>query len=219
MSVTVPTLRRERSLWSRGRLVIACDEVGRGSLAGPVTVGAAVMTPRRPRARVPEGLRDSKLIPERRRAQVAEKAASWVDASALGWATSAEIDEMGIVRALGVAAHRALAGLRAEGVAVAEAAVILDGPHDYISAAGELECEVHPVVKADRDCASAAAASVLAKVARDEVMVGLHDSAPVYGWDRNKGYASAAHRAAIRSHGMSEHHRASWAIAAGTPLF
>lgn len=219
MTVAVPTLRLERSLWRRGQLVIACDEVGRGSLAGPVTIGAAVLAPRGPRARVPEGLRDSKLIPERRRAQIAERAAAWVDASAIGWATSAEIDEVGIVRALGMAAHRALAGLRSEGVAVAEATVVLDGPHDYISAAGPLECEVRPVVKADRDCASAAAASVLAKVARDAVMVRLHDSAPVYCWDRNKGYASAAHRAAIRSHGMSEHHRSSWAIADATPLF
>ena len=67
--------------------------------------------------------------------------------------------------------------------------------------------------------ASAAAASVLAKVARDDLMVGLHDEAPAYQWARNKGYASAEHRAAIRSHGLSAHHRASWAIADAPTLF
>lgn len=219
MTPATPTLRLERSLWGEGRIVIACDEVGRGALAGPVTIGAAVMAPRGGRPRVPEGLRDSKLIPEPRRAEVAGRAGAWVDASALGWATSAEIDEVGITRALGRAAHRAIDGLRAQGVPIAEAIVILDGSHDYISAAGALECPVRPVVKADRDCASAAAASVLAKVARDALMVDLHETSPVYVWDRNKGYASAAHRAAIVEHGMSDHHRASWAIVGAPVLF
>lgn len=78
---------------------------------------------------------------------------------------------------------------------------------------------MQPIVKADRDCASAAAASVIAKVARDDLMTRLHDEEPVYGWARNKGYASAAHREAIRSHGLSAHHRASWAIADAPTLF
>ncbi|WP_159500076.1 ribonuclease HII [Microbacterium sp. 18062] len=216
MTPAVPTLRVERALWAEGRIVIACDEVGRGALAGPVAIGAAVLAPRSGRPRVPEGLRDSKLIPEARRPDVAARAGAWVDASAIGWSTSAEIDEVGITRALGRAAHRAIEGLRAQGVQIGEALVILDGSHDYISAAGALECAVRPIVKADRDCASAAAASVLAKVARDGLMVDLHGTEPVYVWDRNKGYASAEHRAAISAHGMSSHHRASWAIA-GTP--
>ncbi|KAA9134994.1 ribonuclease HII [Microbacterium caowuchunii] len=219
MTPVAPTLRVERALWAEGRIVIACDEVGRGALAGPVTIGATVMAPRSGRPRVPEGLRDSKLIPEARRAEVAERAAAWVDASALGWATSAEIDEVGIIRALGRAAHRAIAGLRGQGVPIGDAIVLLDGNHDYISPAGPLECAVRPIVKGDRDCASAAAASVLAKVARDSLMVDLHESAPVYVWDRNKGYASSAHRAAILEHGMSDHHRASWAILDAPALF
>ena len=85
--------------------------------------------------------------------------------------------------------------------------------------AGGTGLRVQPVIKADRDCASAAAASVLAKVARDDLMVGRHDEAPAYQWARNKGYASAEHRAAIRSHGLSPHHRASWAIADAPTLF
>lgn len=219
MNPATPTLRVERALWADGRVVIACDEVGRGALAGPVAIGAAVMAPRSGRPRVLSGLRDSKLIPEPRRADMARRAAAWVDASAIGWATSTEIDEVGIMGALGRAAHRAVDGLRAQGVPLTDAVVILDGNYDYITATGPLECDVRTIVKADRDCASAAAASVLAKVARDTLMVELHDTAPMYVWDRNKGYASAAHRAAIAEHGMSAHHRASWSISGAPTLF
>lgn len=219
MSVVVPRLTLERRLLKEHALVIACDEVGRGALAGPVAVGAAVMDAAGARRRIPEGLRDSKLVAEHHRHDVAARADAWVAASAVGWASAAEIDAVGIIRALGLAALRAIADLRASGVVPEEAIVILDGNHDYITPAGGEGLRVQPVVKADRDCASAAAASVLAKVARDDLMVRLHDAHPVYRWERNKGYASAAHRDAIRSHGLSAHHRASWAIADAPTLF
>ncbi len=171
------------------------------------------------RRRIPEGLRDSKLVAEHRRPDVAARAAAWVGASAVGWASAAEIDEVGIIRALGLAALRAIADLRAAGIVPEEAIVILDGNHDYITPAGGSGLRVRPIVKADRDCASAAAASVLAKVARDDLMTRLHDEHPVYRWERNKGYASLEHRDAIRAHGLSAHHRASWAIADAPTLF
>lgn len=218
MTVAVPRLTLERRLLREHALVIACDEVGRGALAGPVAVGAAVIDAPRARKRVPEGLRDSKLVAEHHRPAVADRAARWVSASAVGWAESTEIDDVGIMLALGRAALRAIAGLRAFGVVPDEAIVILDGNYDYISPAGGAFL-VRPVIKADRDCASAAAASVIAKVARDDVMTRLHDDHPVYQWARNKGYASPEHRAAIRSHGLSAHHRASWAIADAPTLF
>ncbi|MCC4250605.1 MULTISPECIES: ribonuclease HII [Microbacterium] len=214
-----PTLSLERRLLKEHALIIACDEVGRGALAGPVAVGAAVIDPARSRKRVPAGLRDSKLVPEARRPEVAARAAAFVQHSAVGWASSEEIDEIGIIRALGLAAVRAIADLRAHGVVPEDALVILDGNHDYITPAGERGLRVKPVIKADRDCASAAAASVIAKVARDAVMTGLHDELPAYGWARNKGYASLDHREAIGVHGMSVHHRRSWAIAAAPTLF
>jgi ribonuclease HII len=219
MSVVVPRLTVERRLLREHALVIACDEVGRGALAGPVAVGATVVDARDARRRVPEGLRDSKLVPELRRAGVAERAAGWVSASAVGWAEAEEIDRVGIIRALGLAALRAIADLRAAGVVPEDAVVILDGNHDYITPAGGAGLHVRPIVKADRDCASAAAASVIAKVARDALMVRLHDDAPVYQWARNKGYASPEHRAGIRSHGLSAHHRSSWSIADAPTLF
>lgn len=219
MTVVEPRLTLERRLLKEHALVIACDEVGRGALAGPVAVGAAVIDPARSRKRVPTGLRDSKLVPEPRRADVAARAASWVQHSAVGWSSADEIDEVGIMRALGLAAIRALAELRVHGVTPESAIVILDGNYDYITPAGGTGLRVTPVVKADRDCASAAAASVIAKVARDAVMVGLHDEAPAYDWVRNKGYASPGHRDAIRAHGLSVHHRRSWAIADAPTLF
>ena len=214
-----PTLTLERRLLKEHAIVIACDEVGRGALAGPVAVGAAVIDPTRSRKRVPQGLRDSKLVPEARRPEVAARAAAFVQHSAVGWASSVEVDEIGIIRALGLAAVRAIADLRAHGVVPEEALVILDGNHDYITPAGESKLTVRPIIKADRDCASAAAASVIAKVARDALMTGLHDDLPAYGWARNKGYASLDHRDAITTHGMSVHHRHSWAIAAAPTLF
>lgn len=219
MTVAVPRLTVERRLLREHALVIACDEVGRGALAGPVAVGAAVIDVARARRRIPEGLRDSKLVAEHHRHAVAERAAGWVGASSVGWATADEIDRVGIIRALGLAALRAIADLRAQGIVPEEAIVILDGNHDYITPAGGGGLRVQPIVKADRDCASAAAASVLAKVARDDLMTRLHDEHPVYRWERNKGYASAEHRDAIRSHGLSAHHRASWAIADAPTLF
>jgi len=219
MTVAEPRLTLERRLLREHALVIACDEVGRGALAGPVTVGAAVIDAPRSRKRVPQGLRDSKLVPEMRRADVAARAASWVSASAVGWASSAEIDEIGIMRALGLASLRALADLRAHGVVPQDAIVILDGNYDYITPAGGWDLNVRPVIKADRDCASAAAASVIAKVARDALMTELHDQLPAYNWARNKGYASPDHREAIREHGISAHHRASWSIADAPTLF
>lgn len=216
MTVVVPRLTLERKLLREYPLVIACDEVGRGALAGPVAVGAAVMDERGARRRVPEGLRDSKLVAEHHRAEVAARASSWVQQSSVGWASAAEVDEVGIMRALGLAAIRALGELQSQGVSAQSAIVILDGNYDYITAAGAQGLTVRPVIKADRDCASAAAASVIAKVARDAIMTGLHDDLPVYQWARNKGYASAYHRDAIREHGITAHHRASWALLPAT---
>lgn len=219
MAVAVPTLSLERRLLRETPLVFACDEVGRGALAGPVAVGASVVDSSSARRRVPEGLRDSKLVPEPKRADVAARASGWVRASAVGWATSAEIDEIGIMRALGLAAVRALAGLEEQGFAPVDGIVLLDGNHDYINPVAAARLTVRPVIKADRDCASASAASVIAKVARDAHMVSLHDDHPAYEWSSNKGYASPTHRAAIRDLGLSAHHRQSWAIADAPTLF
>lgn len=219
MTVITPTLVLERRLLKECDLIISLDEVGRGALAGPVAVGAAVMDSAGARRRVPEGLRDSKLVVEKRRPDVAARAAAWVQSSAVGWASAAEVDEVGIMRALGLAASRAVLAVAAQGVSTADAVVLLDGNHDYLSAVHPSALRVRPVVRADRDCASVSAASVIAKVARDTHMAELHPDHPDYQWDRNKGYASLEHRTAIRERGLSPFHRASWAIAEAPTLF
>lgn len=219
MTVVAPKLTLERKLLEECELIVSLDEVGRGALAGPVAVGAAVMDAAGARRRVPEGLRDSKLVTERRRPDVAARAAAWVRMSGVGWASAAEVDEVGIMRALGLAASRAVQSVVDQGAVMRDALVLLDGSYDYVSAVHPVPLRVRSVVKADRDCASVSAASVIAKVARDAHMAQLHDDHPDYQWDRNKGYASAGHRDAIRRVGLSPHHRASWAIADVPALF
>jgi ribonuclease HII len=219
MTSAVPTLALERRMLNDCDLVISLDEVGRGALAGPVAVGAAMIDATGARRRVPEGLRDSKLVTERRRPDVALRASAWVQASGVGWASSDEVDAVGIMRALGLAASRAVQSIVDQGVVLANALVLLDGNHDYLSAVHPVPLRVRPVIKADRDCASVSAASVIAKVARDTHMARIHEEHPAYQWDRNKGYASAEHRQAIRALGLSPHHRSSWAIADVPTLF
>ncbi|WP_336628375.1 MULTISPECIES: ribonuclease HII [unclassified Microbacterium] len=219
MAVAEPSLVLERRLLREHTHVIALDEVGRGALAGPVAVGATVVDAAAARRRVPQGLRDSKLVPEKRRPEVAARAGAWAPASAVGWASNAEIDDVGIMRALGLAASRAIIAACGDVWDPAAGLVILDGNHDYVSAVHPGALTVRSIVKADRDCASVSAASVLAKVARDALMVQLAREFPDYQWERNKGYASIEHRDAIRRGGLTRHHRSSWAIADAPTLF
>lgn len=219
MTVAIPKLTLERSLLGEYDLLISLDEVGRGALAGPVAVGAAVMDAAGSRRRIPEGLRDSKLVSEKRRPDVAARAAAWVQASGVGWASAAEVDQVGIMRALGLAASRAVLAVVGQGVSLDNTLVILDGNYDYVSAVHPEPLTVRSVIKGDRDCASVSAASVIAKVARDAHMAELHGQHPAYQWDRNKGYASAEHRTAIREQGLTPFHRSSWAIQDAPTLF
>jgi ribonuclease HII len=209
-----PGLVLERRLLDEGaNLVLGCDEVGRGAIAGPVGVGVAVLDP--DRKRIPTGLRDSKLVPEPQRVALAPRVRAWAAASAVGLASNEEIDERGIGVALGRAGARAVEGLLVAGVGLAGAVVVLDGNWDWLTpglvAAG---IAVLPTVvtriKGDRDCASVSAASVLAKVHRDALMIERHEDHPVYGWTSNKGYASAGHYRAIARHGACTLHRHTW---------
>jgi len=199
----VPTLDVERQLFAGGaRIVAGIDEVGRGAIAGPVTVGAVAVDASR--TTFPEGLADSKLLTPRRREAMDPLVRSWALAHATGSATAAEIDRIGIVSALGLAASRALHALGA-----VPDVLIVDGNTPFlVEEPGGPRIIMR--VKADQDCACVAAASVIAKVERDAVMTALHASHPHYGWDGNKGYGAAVHTAAIRAHGVTEHHRTSW---------
>lgn len=206
----------ECSLAQRWGVVAGMDEVGRGALAGPVAVGVALVGADAPA--VPGGLTDSKALSPRRREALVEPIHSWVLASCVAYASAAEIDRWGIVCALRLAGRRALAGVVAKGHA--PGGVLLDGSHDWLSIPDDLcaadgpdypDCgalPVHTQVKADASCAVVAAASVLAKVARDRLMREVED--PGYGWASNKGYGSAAHAQAIARLGVSDFHRRTW---------
>lgn len=214
MTVADPTLRMERGLFRDGHaLVIGCDEVGRGAIAGPVAVGLGVFLP--DVKRMPKGLRDSKLLSEKRREELHDEVLGWAPHSAVGLADNAEVDSLGIIPGLGLAATRALEILVLQGVPVEAAIVVLDGSHDWLTPALAAWPEtsrprVVTRVKADRDCASVAAASVLAKVHRDRLMIEADGVHPGYEWVSNKGYASSTHYAAIDRLGASALHRWSW---------
>ena len=216
MVVMDPTLLVESELHASGaRFVIGCDEVGRGAIAGPVAVGLAVVDTSV--GSQPDGLRDSKMLSEKRREALAPLAAGWALFSAVGLASADEVDRIGIIASLALAGKRALAELHSAGVAVMDSVILLDGSHDWLSPSLSTPLRVQTRVKADRDCASVAAASVISKVHRDRLMIAADDVHPGYGWVGNKGYGSAAHFEAIATLGPSAMHRHTWLHASGEP--
>ncbi len=220
------SLRLERRLLRDGaELVCGMDEVGRGALSGPVSVGAVVVDASTPPA---TDFRDSKVLTPRARAQMAPRIRDWSLSSAVGHASAEEIDSHGIIGALRLAANRALAMLT-----VIPEVVLLDGRHDWLTPAQQgslFEMDLREVesgspdgrpvfngrvvtqVKADMTCTSVAAASVLAKIERDAIMTDLAAQFPEYGWAGNKGYASPEHIDALSRLGPTSLHRRSWRL-------
>lgn len=216
---TRPTLRVERALQRDGHRVLAgMDEVGRGALAGPVSVGVVVIDETCGSA--PRGVKDSKLLTARHRELMVRPIRRWAVAHAVGHASPQEIDEVGIMGGLRLAGTRALAAVAAAGLV--PDLVILDGNHDWLTPPLEVGLfalvpgtgppPVTTMTKADVRCSSVAAASVLAKVERDGLMVRLHDAHPAYGWAVNKGYAAPEHLQALQRHGPCPLHRRSWRL-------
>lgn len=193
-----PTLARERALRTAGvHYVAGVDEVGRGPLAGPV-IAAAVILPLERRSW--RGLRDSKLMTAAERDEAAVRIRRHAVAWALGAASVREIERHNILRASVRAMRRALARLP-----IHPDHVLVDG-----NPVPDLGCAHEAIVGGDNRSLSIAAASVLAKVTRDRLMVALGARYPAFGWERNKGYATAAHLAAIDAVGPSPHHRRSF---------
>lgn len=201
--------------------VAGIDEVGRGAVAGPVTVGVVVvdLTTRS----APPGLRDSKLLSPAQREVLFPRLQRWGVARAVASSTPAEIDRWGLTAALRLAALRALVQVGPVDH------VILDGSHDWLSDPAQALFDDPPWpstavprvrrrIKADNVCSSVAAASVLAKVLRDREMSRLAGRDDRYGWRENKGYTTADHSAAIRRHGLCDQHRRTWNLAATLDL-
>lgn len=177
-----------------GRLEAGCDEAGRGCLAGPVVAAAVIL----PDDYSHPGLMDSKKLSEKRRLEMREIILRDAVAWGIGMCSPAEIDEINILNASIEAMHRALGEL-----CITPGAIIVDG--NRFKPYGAIPHTT--VVKGDARFANIAAASILAKTTRDAIMTDLHRQFPAYAWDVNKGYPTAAHRAAITDNGTTPHHR------------
>ena len=177
-------------------LICGVDEAGRGPLAGPVSAAAVILDPANPI----EGLADSKKLSEKQRDRLApiirERALAW----AVAYAEVDEIDELNILQATLLAMKRAVQALR-----IQPQQVLVDGL--YCPQTG---IPSQAIVKGDSKVAAISAASILAKTARDELMLKLHEQYPQYGFDGHKGYPTASHLAALREHGVSDVHRRSF---------
>jgi ribonuclease HII len=182
---------------SSGGLVCGVDEAGRGPWAGPVSAGAVILNP----DDLPPGIDDSKALTHARREaleiEIKARALAW----GVGFASVEEIDELNILHATGLAMRRAIGAL-----AIAPTAALVDGNYRF-----KLPCPIQTVVKGDSLSLSIAAASILAKTARDRLMVELDETYPGYGFAGHKGYNAPIHSAALKALGPCPAHRRSWA--------
>lgn len=194
--------------WARDQgyeLLIGLDEAGRGPLAGPVVAAAVVL----PNDCHIEGLNDSKRLTERQREALFEPILNQAVATSIASVDAQTIDEMNILRASLHAMALSWQGVMDNRPDLNRALVLVDGNQ---RAPLPSHVEQRPIVKGDAKSLHIAAASILAKVTRDRLMVEHHDRWPVYGFDRHKGYPTAAHAAAIREHGPCPIHRLSFRV-------
>lgn len=195
--MSTPTKQFEQQLHGDGYTMIAAlDEAGRGAWAGPV-VAAAVVMPSTPRLR---GIRDSKQLSASKREQLAQRIRETATTHALGIVEAHEIDALGIARANILAFERAIAGLTQQPDHLLIDAFSID----------TIDIPQTAIIRGDQKVYSIAAASILAKVARDAILIELHTQHPAYAFNTHKGYGTAAHRAAIEQHGITPQHRRSF---------
>lgn len=180
-------------LWDPPGLVVGVDEAGRGPLAGPVVAAAVILDDLNPVL----GLNDSKKLTERKREQLFLEIKAKALCFSIAQASVQEIDDINILQATMLAMQRAIAGLRLKPVKA-----LIDG-----NRIPKLDVMAEAIVQGDAHVNCIAAASILAKVTRDHLMCELHTQFPNYGFAGHKGYGTAAHLAALRSHGACEHHR------------
>ncbi|MEO1537625.1 MAG: ribonuclease HII [Pseudomonadota bacterium] len=192
----MPDYSEEKKLVAAGALRIAgIDEVGRGPLAGPVVAAAVILD----RDSIPEGLNDSKKLTAKTREALFDKIQDRAHVS-IASASVEEIDTLNILYASHLAMERALAGLESVDHALVDGNMIPAG----------ITCPATPMIKGDGRSVSIAAASIMAKVTRDRLMVDLAQQCPGYGWERNAGYPTKEHRDALNRLGVTPHHRRSF---------
>ncbi len=190
------------ALLSQGYSFVAgLDEAGRGSLAGPVVAAAVILPLSEDCSRSLAGVRDSKLLTAQARERLYKVIKQHALAVAVGSGSVELIDERNILQATKWAMRSALAQLK-----ILPQALLLDALR-----LPEIELPQRSIIKGDTLCLSIAAASIIAKVTRDRIMIQLHEEYPVYGFAQNKGYGTEAHLLALRQYGATPHHRRSFA--------
>lgn len=196
--IRAPKRIRERAWQATGVTVAGLDEVGRGAWAGPLVAAAVVLDPDYQL----RGLRDSKVLLAAERERVAKRIRQRAVCWSIGVAEVGEINQLGLTGALHLAGSRALGDLSEDCVQV-----LLDGKHNYLT--DEYPCET--IIDGDALEQCIAAASIIAKVYRDQLMRELHQEFPEYGFALHKGYGTPQHRRALAEHGPSDLHRTYWA--------
>ena len=191
---TAPTTIEDSYIAQGITPITGVDEAGRGALAGPVVACAVVL----PTGLVIDGVNDSKKLSGKRRTELAASIKAQAIAYSFGIVDVAEIDEINILQAALLAMKIAVEGLPAT-----PAIALIDGNKLPQS----LSCQAYAITQGDSKSHLIAAASILAKVERDTIMLALHEKFPQYNFDKHKGYGTAAHRAAVKIHGQSVHHR------------
>lgn len=198
-----PGLRLERDYWDTGvQFVAGLDEVGKGAWAGPLTVGAVIA----PKDRRIYKVRDSKMLSFAEREELFDRIANWCQAWSIGHASHQECMELGMSDAQRLAAQRCLDDLRGQVGGEVEVA-LLDGKWDFVGGG-----RAKTIVRGEQVSLSIAAASILAKVTRDRMMIEFDEHYPGYNFAENKGYPCHRHRSALQFVGPSTIHRKSWAF-------
>lgn len=194
-----PTLQFETSLWNLGySYVCGLDEVGRGCFAGPVVVGAVIFSPN---SNLPDGIKDSKLLKPERRVELAEGIRQCAYAWAIGESSVEMINRVGIGKATQIAFYNAVKSFKH-----IPDYLLIDA--FYVNNIDRNKQK--PIKDGDKVCMSIAAASIIAKVYRDQLMIRLDGEHPQYGFARHKGYGTKFHQEAIKKHGLSKLHRTSF---------
>lgn len=190
------------------RVILGIDEVGRGPYAGPLVIGTCILPDNREKYSWIEELNDSKKLSEKKREELYEKIKKDAPASATGWVTSEELDKIGMSEALRLATRRAVEKIQKLNVSFSE--IIIDGITNFLSGT-KLEKYTTTMKKADFYVKEVSAASIVAKVERDNYMKKLGEKYPGYGFEKHVGYGTAKHQKAMEELGLTPEHRRSFA--------